>query len=79
MNCGLISRRGDTESPCTIQQRMKQPTNQEQRNEDKKKPEKEDPSPGIDPKTEEPQMEVNQRSEERQKENQSNKKGPRAA
>jgi len=39
---------------------MKQPTNQEERNEDKKKPEKENPSHGIDPETEEPEMEVEQ-------------------
>jgi hypothetical protein len=37
---------------------MKQPTNQEDRNEDKKQPEKENPSHGIDPATEEPEMEV---------------------
>jgi len=37
---------------------VKQPTNQEDRNEDKKKPEKENPSHGIDPETEEPEMEV---------------------
>jgi hypothetical protein len=39
---------------------MKQPTNQEEHNEDKKKPEKENPSHGIDPETEEPEMEVDQ-------------------
>lgn len=39
---------------------MKQPTNQEERNEDKKKPEKDNPSHGIDPKPEKPEMEVDQ-------------------
>jgi len=37
---------------------MKQPTDQEERNEDKKKPEKENPSHGIDPEPKEPEMEV---------------------
>jgi hypothetical protein len=36
---------------------MKQPTDQHERNEDKKKPE-ENPSRGIDPESEEQQMEV---------------------
>lgn len=54
---------------------MKQPTKQEDRNEDKKKPGKENPSQGIDPATEEPEMEVeDQDTGERQKENQNNKK-----
>ena len=39
---------------------MKQPTDQEERNEDKKKPEKENPSHGIDPEPKEPEMEVDQ-------------------
>lgn len=38
---------------------MKQPTDQEERNEDKKKPEKENPSHGIDPESKEPEMEAN--------------------
>jgi hypothetical protein len=37
---------------------MKQPTDQEERNEDKKQPEKENPSHGIDPDPEEPKMEA---------------------
>lgn len=39
---------------------MKQPTDQEERKEDKKKPEKETPSQGIDPESKEPEMEVDQ-------------------
>ena len=39
---------------------MKQPTDQQERNEDKKKPEKENPSHGIDPESKEPEMEVDQ-------------------
>ena len=67
---------------------MKQPTDQEERNEDKKKPEKENPSHGIDPESKEPEMEVDQDRApestlfafwveapgERQKENQNQKK-----
>jgi hypothetical protein len=53
---------------------MKQPTNQQERNEDKKKPEKENPSHGIDPESKEPEMEVDQDPGERQKENQNQKK-----
>lgn len=49
---------------------MKQPTDQEECNEDKKKPEKENPSHGIDPEPKEPEMEVEQDPGERQKENQ---------
>jgi hypothetical protein len=49
---------------------MKQPSDQQERNEDKKKPEKENPSHGIDPKSKEPEMEVDQDRGERQKENQ---------
>lgn len=53
---------------------MKQPTDQRERNEDKKKPE-ENPSRGIDPESEEQQMEVvDQDHGERQKENQNQKK-----
>jgi hypothetical protein len=37
---------------------MKQPTRQEERNEDKRKPEKENPSHGIDPESKEPEREV---------------------
>jgi hypothetical protein len=53
---------------------MKQPTDQEERNEDKKKPEKENPSHGIDPEPKEPEMEVDQHPGERQKKNQNQKK-----
>jgi hypothetical protein len=49
---------GDTKKPIAIQHIMKQPTDQEERNEDKKKPEKENPSHGIDPDPEEPEMEA---------------------
>jgi hypothetical protein len=56
--CPQSPREGDTGNPITIQLTMKQPTNQEDRNEDKKKPEKENPSHGIDPETDEPEMEV---------------------
>lgn len=54
---------------------MRQPTDQEERNEDKKKPE-ENPSRGIDPETGAPEMEVevNQDLGERQKENQNQQK-----
>lgn len=38
---------------------MRQPTDQQERNEDKKKPE-ENPSRGIDPETKEPEMEANE-------------------
>jgi hypothetical protein len=37
---------------------MKQPTDQEERNEDKKKPADENPSHGIDPESKEPEMEA---------------------
>jgi len=54
-----------------IQSMMKQPITQEERNEDKKKPEKENPSHGIDdPESKEPEMELDQDPGERQKENQ---------
>ena len=55
---------------------MKQPTDQEERNEDKKKPEKENPSHGIDPESKEPEMEVDQDRAPgaQQKENQNQKK-----
>jgi hypothetical protein len=49
-----------TGSAFAIQSSMKQPTDQEERNEDKKKPEKENPSHGIDPESKEPEMEVNE-------------------
>ncbi len=48
---------------------MKQPTDQEERNEDKKKPENENPSHGIDPESKDPEMEVNQAPGAQQKEN----------
>jgi hypothetical protein len=53
---------------------MKQPTNQQERNEDKKMPETENPSRSIDPESKEPEMEVNQDPGERQKENQNQEK-----
>jgi hypothetical protein len=53
---------------------MKQPTDQQERNEDKKKPEKENPSHGIDPDSKEPEMEVDQDLGERQKVNQNQQK-----
>ena len=37
---------------------MKQPTDQKERNEDKKKPEKENPSHGIDPESKEPEWKL---------------------
>ena len=53
---------------------MKQPTDQRERNEDKKKPEA-NPSRGIDPKPDEKEMEVvDQDPGHRQKENQNQKK-----
>lgn len=51
-------RRGDTRNQYVIQPSMKQPTEQEERNQDKKKPENENPSHGIDPESKEPEMEV---------------------
>jgi hypothetical protein len=65
---------GDTGNRLAIQPSMKQPTDQEERNEDKKKPVEENPSHGIDPKSKEPEMEVDQDQGERQKENQNQKK-----
>ncbi|HZE24609.1 MAG TPA: hypothetical protein VE054_11480, partial [Blattabacteriaceae bacterium] len=65
---------GDTSRLIAIQRYMKQPTDQKERNEDKKKPEKENPSHGIDPESKEPEMEVDQDPGERQKENQNQKK-----
>ena len=41
-------------------QHIYETTNQEDRNEDKKKPEKDNPSHGIDPESKEPEREVNQ-------------------
>ena len=55
-----IPLRGDTQNSSAIQFIMKQPTDQQERNEDKKKPEKENPSHGIDPESKEPEMEVDQ-------------------
>lgn len=66
---GEADQRGDTGNRFAIQSIMKQPTDQEERNEDKKKPEKENPSHGIDPGSKEPEMEVEQDPGERQKEN----------
>jgi hypothetical protein len=66
--------RDDTGRREPIQLAMKQPTNQRERNEDKKNPEQ-NPSRGIDPKSEEEQMEVvDQDPGHRQKENQNQKK-----
>jgi hypothetical protein len=67
-------RRGDILRLIAIQRYMKQPTDQKERNEDKKKPEEENPSHGIDPESKEPEMEVDQDPGERQKENQNQKK-----
>ncbi len=53
---------------------MRQPTDQQERNEDKKNPQ-ENPSRGIDPQSGEPEMEVvDQDPGERQKENQNKQK-----
>ncbi len=71
---GVCRRKGDTTKRFAIQSIMKQPTDQQERNEDKKKPEKENPSHGIDPESKEPEMEVDQDPGERQKENQNQKK-----
>lgn len=49
---------GDTGNRFVIQPSMKQPTDQDERNEDKKKPVEENPSHGIDPESKEPEMEV---------------------
>jgi hypothetical protein len=57
----------------TIKFIMKEPTDQQERNEDKKKPE-ENPSRGIDPESKEPEMEVEQKPGERQKGNQNQEK-----
>ena len=57
---GADKRRGDIRNVFAIQPTMKQPTDQEERNEDKKKPEQENPSHGIDPESKEPEMEVDQ-------------------
>ena len=53
---------------------MKQPTDQQERNDDKKKPEKENPSHCIDPESKEPEMEVEPGPRRAPKENQSQKK-----
>lgn len=52
---------------------MKQPTDQRERNEDKKKPVEENPSHGIDPESKEPEMEADEPGVQ-QKENQNDKK-----
>ena len=66
--------RGDTPKQASIQSIMKQPTDQEERNQDKRKPE-ENPSRGIDPESGEKEMEVvDQDPGERQKENQNQQK-----
>ena len=43
---------------------MKQPTDQQERNEDKKNPQ-ENPSRGIDPETKEPEMEATQKEQKK--------------
>ena len=50
-------RGGDTSRGPSIQPIMKQPTDQRERNEDKKNPEQ-NPSRGIDPESDEKEMEV---------------------
>jgi hypothetical protein len=65
--------KGDIQKAIDIQIGMRQPTDQEERNEDKKKPE-ENPSRGIDPESGAPEMEVDQDPGERQKENQNQQK-----
>lgn len=57
-----------------IQRFMKQPTNQEERNQDRKKPEKENPSHGIDPESKESEMEVDLEPRRAAKGNQNKKK-----
>ena len=70
---------GSIRTKAAIQSTMKQPTDQEERNEDKKKPEQENPSHGIDPESKEPEMEVQDPGEQK-KENQNQKTDdPRAA
>jgi hypothetical protein len=53
---------------------MKQPTDQRERNEDKKKPVEENPSRGIDPESKDPAVEASQTAGEKQKTNQNDKK-----
>jgi hypothetical protein len=72
--CALRQCVGDTGNRFVIQPSMKQPTDQGERNEDKKKPVEENPSHGIDPESKEPEMEVDQDPGKRQKENQNQKK-----
>jgi hypothetical protein len=48
---------------------MRQPTDQQERNEDKKKPE-ENPSRGIDPETKEPEMEAEEAPSQNENQNQ---------
>jgi hypothetical protein len=62
-----MAQRGDTGKRFAIQSIMKQPTDQQERNEDRKKPEKENPSHGIDPESKEPQMEADQKENQNQK------------
>jgi hypothetical protein len=52
---------------------MSQPTDQRERNEDKKKPD-ENPSRGIDPESKEPEIEATQTAGEKQKRNQNDQK-----
>jgi hypothetical protein len=49
---------------------MKQPTDQEERNEDKKKPQNENPSHGIDPESKEPEMEAEKNKSQKEHQNQ---------
>jgi hypothetical protein len=70
----VATTKGDIRRGFTIQRFMKQPTDQKERNDDKKKPETENPSHGIDPESKDPEMEVDQDPGERQKENQNQKK-----
>jgi len=70
----LIFRQATCQPGTAIQLFMKQPTDQRERNEDKKKPE-ENPSRGIDPESGEAEREVvDQDPGHRQKENQNQKK-----
>jgi hypothetical protein len=55
-----LFRSGGTAKANAIQSFMKQPTDQQERNEDKKLPKDENPSHGIDPEPIEPEMEAGQ-------------------
>jgi hypothetical protein len=67
-------RTGGRHDAANIEPFMKQPTDQRERNEDKKNPEQ-NPSRGIDPESKEKEMEVvDQDPGHRQKENQNQKK-----